>query len=166
MRWDLIDYDGGWGKKENKTLLPQARGLVQSVGLDEVSAWVGSIKLAGCIVYLGCTQVHYIYIFHPRAHPSAPHPTLSPACLFFWSRVFSPPARPRPVAGPFSRRTSPFEVVPVTFSPEMLWNIFSFRTRKRDGGCLLRKKLYKPIPCGRSSPTHPGHQLCTATSQD
>jgi hypothetical protein len=48
-------------KKENKTLLPQAGGLVQSVGLDEVSAWVGSIKLAGCIVYLGCTQVHNIY---------------------------------------------------------------------------------------------------------
>jgi hypothetical protein len=104
----------GDGKKENKTLLPQAGELVQSVGLDEVRAWVDSIKLAGCIVYLGCTQVHYIYI-----HPSAPHPTLSPACLFFWSRVFSPPARPRPVAGPFSRRTRPFEVVPVSFSPEM-----------------------------------------------
>jgi hypothetical protein len=52
------------GKKENKTLLPQAGGLVQSVGLDEVSAWVGSTKLAGCIVYLGCTRcIIYIYIY-------------------------------------------------------------------------------------------------------
>jgi hypothetical protein len=149
----------GDGKKENKTLLPQAGELVQSVGLDEVRAWVDSIKLARCIVYLGCTQVHYIYIYtHP--HPIRRSPPR--ACSFGLGFFLHPRGRGR---------------LPVHFHEGHVRSR-SFQSlfhRRCDGMFFLfvLEDVTEVASCAKNCTSpypvvvrHPGHQLCTATSQD